>query len=323
MRVTRATRFGGPEVLVPGEAPAPIAGPGRLVVEVVAAGMLYVETQIRRGQLGGYFDVTPPYVPGGDVAGHVVSVGEDVDAAWVGKRVVARTSVSGGYAERSLHAVVDVVEVPAGVELPQAAALMPDAVTALALMDAADLRPGEWVLITASAGGLGSLLVQLAHAAGARVIGAARGTAKLELSRKLGAEAVVDYTGTDWTEHVRELTGGHGADLVFDGVGGQIGSDAFEVTADGGGFSAHGAPSGGFAVIDPATAENRRVTVRGIADVQLTPEAGRDLAIRALAEAAAGRLEPVIGRTYPLEKAADAHAAIEARDFVGKLLLLP
>jgi NADPH2:quinone reductase len=323
MRVIRATRFGGPEVLVPSEAPEPVAGPGQVVVEVSAAGVLFVETQIRRGQLHGYFDVEPPYVPGDDVAGLVIAVGEGVDSGWIGRLVVARRSVSGGYAEQALYPVENVVEVPGGMELPQAAALMPDAITALALMDAAEIKPDEWVLITASAGGLGSLLVQLAHAAGARVIGAARGKAKLDLSRELGADVAIDYTDPDWLEQVREVTGGHGADMVFDGVGGQLGTAAFKVTADGGGFSAHGAPGGGFAEIDPAEAERRGVTLRGIAHVQLALEDASRLAVRALAEAAAGRLRPVIGRTYPLEKAADAHTAIEARDFIGKLLLLP
>jgi NADPH2:quinone reductase len=293
------------------------------VVEVSAVGMLFVETQIRRGQLGEYFDVEPPYVPGGDVAGHVVSAGDGVDSAWVGRRVIARTSLSGGYAERSLHSVDDLVEVPTAMDLTQAAALMPDAVTALALMDAANLAPGEWVLVTAAAGGLGSLLVQLARAAGARVVGAARGKNKLDLGRELGAEAVVDYTDGTWAEQVREVTGGRGADMVFDGAGGRIGATAFEVTADGGRFSAHGAPSGGFAEVDPAEAERRGVVMRGIADVQLTARAANGLAVRALTEAAAGRLKPVIGRTFPLEKAADAHAAMEARDVIGKLLLLP
>jgi NADPH2:quinone reductase len=156
----------------------------------------------------------------------------------------------------------------------------------------------------------------------ARVIGAARGKQKLDLTRELGADAVVDYAERDWPERVREATGGHGADMVFDGVGGQIGGAAFEATASGGRFSAHGAPSGGFAELDAREAERRGVTVRGINDVRFAPADAKLLAERALAEAAAGRLKPVIGQTFPLEKAVDAHAAIEARDVIGKALLL-
>jgi NADPH2:quinone reductase len=319
MRVVQVTRFGDPDVLVPSEVPEPVAGPGQVVVDVVASGVLFVETQIRRGQLGEYFDVTPPYVPGGVVAGTVLSAGPDVPAGWIGRRVVADTDAA--YVERALVAVDALIEIPAELGPRQAMALFPDGITALKLMDRADIRAGEWVLITASAGGMGILLIQLAREAGARVIGAARGEAKLKLTREFGAEAAVDYTDADWAEQVRAVTDDQGADLVFDGVGGQVGADAFGVTADGGRFSAHGAPSGGFAPIDPAEADRRGVTVRGIADVQLAPDEAKVLAERAVAAAAEGRITPFLGPAFPLEKAADAHAAIEARTVIGKVLL--
>ncbi|HEV7973736.1 zinc-binding dehydrogenase [Amycolatopsis sp.] len=319
MRVVQVTRFGDPDVLVPSEAPEPVAGPGQVVVDVVASGVLFVETQIRRGQLGEYFDVTPPYVPGGAVAGTVLSAGPDVPAGWIGRRVVADTGAA--YVERALVAVDALIEIPAELDPRQAMALFPDGITALKLMDGAGIRPGEWVLITASAGGMGILLIQLAREAGARVVGAARGEAKLKLTRDFGAEAAVDYTHADWAEQVRAVTDDQGADLVFDGVGGQVGADAFGVTADGGRFSAHGAPSGGFAPIDPAEADRRGVTVRGIADVQLAPDEAKVLAERAVAAAAEGRITPFLGPSFPLEKAADAHAAIEARTVIGKVLL--
>jgi NADPH2:quinone reductase len=121
---------------------------------------------------------------------------------------------------------------------------------------------------------------------------------------------------------VREAIGVKGPDVVFDGVGGQIGRAAFEVTARGGRFSAHGAPSGAFAEIDPQEAERRGVTVRGIQHVQLAPADAKRLAERALSEAAGGRIRPVVGQTFPLERAVDAHAAIEGRGVLGKTLLL-
>src|SRR6266542_514117 len=287
MRVVEVTRFGGPEVLVPTEAADPVAAPGQVVVDVSAADVLFVETRIRRGGGGRYFDVTPPYVPGGGVAGRVRSVGEGVDPGWVGRPVVTSTAERGGYAEQ--------VAVPSE-------GLMP---------------------VTAAGGGLGILLVQLARVAGARAIGAARGKRKLDLILELGADAAVDYSQPDWTERVREATGGAGPDVVFDGAGGQIGLAAFEATARGGRFSAHGAASGGFAAIDPQEAERRGVTVRGIEQVRgAAPEIARRRLERALAEAAAGRIRPVIGQTFPLERAADAHAAIESRDVLGKTLLV-
>lgn len=168
--------------------------------------------------------------------------------------------------------------------------------------------------------GLGVVLVQLARAAGGQVIGAARGTRKLDAVRKAGAETAVDYTEPGWAERVRELTAGQGADVVLDGAGGQLGRAAFEVTADRGRFSAHGLSDGGFAGLDAEEAERRGVTVQPIA--QHAPAEFRRLATEALAEAAAGRITPVIGQTFPLARAADAHAAIEARATVAKTLLL-
>ena len=322
MRVVQATRFGGPEVLVTSEAPDPVAGPGQVVVDVSVAPVLFVDTQIRRGWGGEWFTVKPPYVPGVGVAGQVLSVGEGVDPGWAGRQVVTDTGERGGYAERAVAPAEGLIPVPDGLGLPEAAALLHDGRTALGLAEMARIRPGEWVLVTATGGGLGSLLVQLAHAAGARVIGAARGKPKLDLARELGAEAAVDYSEPGWPEQVREATGGPGPDVVFDGVGGQIGLAAFEITARGGRVSAHGAPSGGFAEIDPREAERRGVTVRGIQHVQFSPADGKRLIERVLSEAAAGRIRPVIGQTFSLERAADAHAAIEARGVIGKTLLL-
>jgi NADPH2:quinone reductase len=322
MRVIRAMRFGDPEVLVISAAPDPVAGPGQVVVEVSAADVLFVETQIRRGWGREYFTVEPPYVPGSAVAGQVISIGEGVDPGWLGRRVAAHTGGGGGYAEQAVVAAEGLIPVPDGLGAREAAALLHDGPTALGVFEQARIRPGEWVLVTAAGGGMGILLVQLAHAAGARVIAAARGKRKLDVARELGAESVVDYSEAGWPERVREMSGGRGLDLVFDGAGGQIGGAAFEVTVPGGRFSAHGAPSGGFAEIDPREAERRGVTVRGIDDVRFAPAEVKRLAERALVEAAAGRIRPVIGQTFPLARAADAHAAIEARDVIGKTLLL-
>ena len=170
---------------------------------------------------------------------------------------------------------------------------------------------------------MGLSLVQLAAVAGVHVIAAARGKRKLDLARELGADVVVDYSEPDWTDRVREATGGTGPTVVFDGAGGEIGRAAVAVAADGARISAHGAPSGGFAPIDPEEAARRGLTVRGIQDVQFGPEEFHRLAERALEEAAAGRIRPVIGRTFPLARAADAHRAIQAREVLGKALLLP
>lgn len=322
MRVVQALRFGGPEVLVPGDAPDPVAGAGQVVVDVAVAGVTFVETQIRRGIDKWHARPSLPYVPGGLVAGHVSSVGARVDPAWLGRRVIAGTRESGGFAERAVAKVEDLFAVPDGLGLPEAIALHSDGSTAQGLTEKAGIGPGDWVLVEAAAGGVGSLLVQLARSAGARVVGAARGARKLDLLRELGADVAVDYSEPSWTKRVLEATDGAGPDVVFDGVGGQIGRAAFEVTARGGRFSVHGASSGEVTLIDSAEALSRRVEVIGIEQLfDFGPNVAR-WAEQMMSQAAAGLVRPVIGQTFPLERAADAHAAIEDRTAVGKTLLL-
>ncbi|NSC23245.1 zinc-binding dehydrogenase [Streptomyces albus subsp. chlorinus] len=330
MQGIQMERFGGPEVLRPVELPEPVPGPGQAVVEVAYADVIFLETQVRRGEA--FFTPPLPYVPGGAVGGRIAAVGPGVGAAWRGRQVVARTvpadgaAAGGGYARRTLVAVETVSVLPHGVGLREATALAHDGPTAMRLFDnavtAGALRPGAWVLVLAAAGGLGALLVRLAKAAGARVVAAARGERKLTLAREeLGADAVVDYGEPGWTDRVRAAVGERGADVVFDGAGGDIGRAAFEVVARGGRFSAHGAPGGGFAEPDPGAAAARGVTLAGIEQVQFAPAEAKPLLDRALFEVAAERLRPVVGQTFPLEDAARAHAAIEAREVLGKTLL--
>ncbi|WP_046724487.1 zinc-binding dehydrogenase [Streptomyces xiamenensis] len=322
MRVVRVVRFGGPEVLVTGEAPDPVAGQGQVVVDAAVAGMTFVETRIRQGTDPWHATPRLPYIPGGLVAGRVGAVGAGVDPRWRGRRVLAGTGETGGFAERAAVAERDLFRVPDGLGLPEATALYSDGATAQGLAERAGLHRGEWVLVEAAAGGVGSLLVQLARAAGARVIAAARGGRKLALARELGAEVAVDYTAPDWTARVREATGGTGADLVFDGVGGRIGREAFTVTARGGRFSVHGAAGGEATVIGPDEARRRGVEVIGIEQLYgFGPHTGR-WARRMMTRAAAGEIRPVIGQTFPLHRAAAAHAAMEDRTALGKTLLL-
>ncbi|WP_030300518.1 zinc-binding dehydrogenase [Streptomyces katrae] len=317
MRAIRVDGYGGPEVLVPVELADPVPGAGEVVVRAEAVDTIYVETQIRGGW-GASFGIHPPYVPGGAAAGTVAAVGEGVDPAWRGRRVVAAPGTKGTYAELVRVPVELLVPVPDGLESAEAAALAHDGVTGSGIVDGVGIEPGDRVLILGAAGGMGTLLVQMAVAAGAYVVGAARGEQKLALVRELGADRAVDYTEPGWTEAV-----GGPVDVLLDGVGGELGLAGFGLVRDGGRVSAHGAPGGGFTELDPAEVERRGIALRGIAEVQFPPEVITRLAGRALAEAAAGRLRPVIARRFPLAEAADAHRAIEARTVPGKALLIP
>ncbi len=322
MRAIRVDRFGGPEVLTPVELPDPVPGPGEVVVRAEAVDTIFVETRIRQGTAGDWFGITVPYVPGGAAAGTVVAVGAQVSPDWLGRGVLAGSGTKSAYAELVATELVRAWPVSAGLDLRTAAALGHDGVTALGVLEKVGLNSGERVLILAAAGGMGLLLVQLAVAAGAQVVGAARGSEKLDLVRKLGAQAV-DYGQPGWEDAVRDAFGGRPADLLLDGAGGSLGAQGFELVANGGRVSAHGAASGGFASVEREYAAQRGLTVRGIADVQFGPKERARLGAAALDLAAAGRLRPWIGLELPLERAAEAHRAIEERRVVGKALLIP
>jgi len=316
MRAILMSEFGPPAVLVPAEVPDPVAGPGQVVVAVEYAGVTFIETQVRAGRAPNPA-LAPrlPVVPGNGAGGVVASVGEGVDPALAGARVVTTTGGSGGYAERVAVPATGLVAVPDGLGLPEAMALLADGRTALALVRAAAPRAGETVLVEAAAGGLGSLLVQIVAAAGARVIAAAGSPRKLALATELGAARGVDYGRPDWAERLDEAV-----DVVFDGVGGAVGRAAFGLLRRGGRFCAFGLASGTFTAIAGEEAAGRGVTV--VRGLRLEPAEMNALSSAALAEAAAGRLRPVIGQTFPLSRAADAHAAMEARATLGKTLLV-
>ena len=310
MRAVRMIEFGGPEVLVVTEVPDPEPGPGQVLIEVAAAAVVFVDTQVRAG--GGPRRPELPVIPGNGVAGVITRVGEGVGSELIGAQVVSATGGSGGYAERAVTDAAGVIPVPPGLSLRDAAALLADGRTALGLVRAAEPAAGEWVLVEAAGGGVGSLLVQLCVAAGARVIAAAGGPQKLALAGTFGAEVLVD-TRPDWAASVPAPV-----DLVFDGVGGEVGRAALSLVAPGGRFCVHGAASGSMTGTSGFPGE--AITLGAL---PRDPDSLRELAASALAEAAAGRLRPTIGQTFPLAEAAAAHTAIEARATIGKTLLIP
>ncbi|WP_329120597.1 zinc-binding dehydrogenase [Streptomyces sp. NBC_01465] len=321
IKAAQVREFGAPEVLRTTDIPAPTPGPGEVLIQVSHIDTLFVETQIRAGWGRDYFDEQPPYIPGGAASGTVIATGPDTDPSWKGRRVVAGPGIKGAYAEQITASTAQLTPIPANVNLLDAAALATDGVTANGIAETTRIEKGDRVLILGAAGGMGTLLVQMAHAAGAYVVGAARGAEKLALITHLGADAAVDYATPTWLTEARKALGADGATVILDGVGGELGLQAFTLAADGARISAHGAPSGGFAPLDPAEAERRNITVRGIAELQFATEDRTRLVTRTLAQAAAGELHPTIARTYPLEHAAEAHKAIEARALAGKAIL--
>ena len=311
MRAVVMREFGPPEVLEPAEVDevdGVQAGPGEVVIEVELANVTFVETQVRAGRPP-HPSMLPalPAILGNGVGGTVTG----------GRRVVASLNGTGGYAERAVVPAARLIEVPDGVTLRDAVALLADGRTALALAGRAGLRTGDTVLVEAAAGGVGTLLVQIARNAGARVVALAGQPRKLAIARDLGADLTVDYSQDGWETQVRDAVGE--VDVVFDGVGGDIGRAAFGLLAPGGRFCPFGMASGSFAPVTAELAQARQVTIR--AGAAASPEELAGLVRTALAETAAGRLRPVIGQEFELAAAAAAHAAIEARTTVGKTLL--
>jgi NADPH2:quinone reductase len=316
MRVVWLREFGEPEVLTLGEAPEPVAGPGQVMVDVEFVNITFVETQFRATGFGP-FAATLPMVPGNGVGGVVASVGAGVEPDLVGARVVTSTGGSGGYAERVAVDADAVFRVPNEVAMDTAVALLADGRTATMMTRAAAIRPGERVLVEAAAGGVGSLIVQLAKAAGAQVVAAVGGARKAGIATELGADVAVDYTDEGWTKRVQDTVGA--VDVVFDGVGGAIARTAFELLDRGGRMVSFGLASGSWADVSEELATERGVT---LVRPSATPAELREYTESALAEAAEGRLRPVIGQRFPLGEAAAAHAAIQSRATVGKTLLV-
>lgn len=316
MRAAVVTEFGGPEVLRAVDVAEVTAGPGELIIEVEAAEVLFLDTQLRSGWGKEYFKVEPPFVPGAGVAGVVGAVGAGVDPGLVGRRVIAGTGSvgtyrGGGYAERVAVPETEVFPIPGELDPAVALAALHDGATALAQLDRAALGPDRRVLITAAAGSLGHWLVPLAAAAGATVIGAVRGHAKLARVGELGAAEAVDYSEPGWADRVGPV------DVVFDGVGGDLGRAAYKIIKPGGLFLGYGAASGDFA--EPSG--NPDVTVVGL--YQPDPADWRERPARALKHLEARLINPTVGDSFALADAAAAHAAVEARTTVGKTVLRP
>jgi len=299
--------FGPPQVLGPAEVAEPQPGPGEVVIDVEAASITFVETQVRAGK--------PPHPS--MLPALPAILGNGVGGTVAGRRVVASLNGTGGYAEFAVAPAARLVEVPDGLAMRDAVALLADGRTALGLAGRASPRAGETIVVEAAAGGVGTLLVQLARQAGARVVALAGRPDKLAVARDLGADLAVDYSQDGWAEQVRDAVG-H-VDVVFDGVGGGIGLAAFGLLGAGGRFCPFGMAGGSFAPVSAELARDRQVSV--LRGAPASTEELLALVQTALAEAAAGRLRPVVGQEFGLGEAAAAHAAIEARQTIGKTLL--
>lgn len=318
MYAIRQYEFGPAENLRHEEVPDPAPGPDQVLVDVSAAGVHLLDTSVRRGERGGPFPLPElPMTPGREVAGVVTALGDGADARWLGKRVVAHLGqAGGGYAELAVVNTASLHELPDHVSDDEAVAMIGTGRTAVGVLGIAQLTKDDVVLVTAAAGGLGSLFVREAKAVGARVVGAAS-TAKLDLVRELGADQVVDYTRPDWADGVGEVS------VVLDGVGGDAGRAALELLGVGGRIVLYGWSSGTPTRIETADLYRGGLTASVAVGPRLLKGMNlRELEERALELLAERRLTPLT-TTFPLRDAAGAHTALETRATTGKVVLKP
>ncbi|WID94993.1 zinc-binding dehydrogenase [Bosea vestrisii] len=329
MKAIQYSRFGGPEVLDTVEIDQPSPGPGEVLIAVGAVGVNFFEVLMRQDR----YVVTPPlpFSPGVEIAGTIAALGEGVATFSVGERVAAALYLagaqSGGYAEYVAVNADVVVRLPEALPFAAATALQVQGLTALHLLRG-NPAAGRNVLISAAAGGVGSLLVQLAKRAGAkRVIAMASSNEKLALAQGIGADAGVDYTQPDWPEQVRALTDGAGPDLIFDASGGDIPAQCLALLAPFGRLVLYGPLS--IADFRPDAEELKALIFgnRAVAGFSLLPNLTSERLAHDLGElfalVTAGELKLLPGGSFPLAQASAAHAALESRQSAGKLVLVP
>jgi NADPH:quinone reductase len=328
VKAIRQYEFGPAEKLRYEEVPDPVPGEGQVLIEVAAAGVHLLDTSIRGGMTGGPFPAPDlPMTPGREVAGVAAAVGPGVDEAWIGKRVVVHLGMaSGGYAERAVAAAASLHELPDDLDASTAVAAIGTGRTALVVLDAAHLTADDVVLIPSAAGGLGSLFVQAARNVGAVAVGLAGGPEKVERVRGLGADVAVDYREPDWPERVTTALDGRAPTVLLDGVGGTVGRAGLELLDVGGRIVMFGWTSGSVTEFTSADLAERGLSAAwaiGLTNIVRRYGGLRPLETRALAEAAAGRLVPVVHPPFPLSDAAGAHRALEGRGVTGKVVLAP
>jgi putative PIG3 family NAD(P)H quinone oxidoreductase len=323
MRAIVITQPGGPQVLEIQDVPDPTAGPGDVLVRVAAAGVNRADLMQRMG----HYPPPPgaPEYPGLEVSGTVEALGEGVEDWSVGDHVGALLS-GGGYAELVAVPAGQLLPVPTGVPLVEAAALPEVACTVWAnVFMTAQLQPGEVLLVHGGSSGIGTMAIQLARAAGAHVAVTAGTAEKLERCRELGAEILVNYKEQDFVEVVREATQGHGADVVLDTIGAKYLARNVELLAPNGRQVTIGLQGGTRAELDLGLLMRKRAAVIA-ASLRARPAAEKATIVAAVREHVwplieDGAVRPVVHTTMPLAEASAAHELLEASTHVGKVLL--
>ena len=320
MRAIQISQHGGPDVLTPVDIDIPEPRPGEVLIRTTAVGVNYIDTYFREG----VYARGLPFVPGSEGAGVIEAVGPDTPDFIAGDRV-AWCQAPGSYAQYVVAPFDALVAVPEGVDDDVAASMLLQGLTAHYLItDTHRADPGDTILITAGAGGVGQLLIQLAVTRGFRVITTTSTPEKAELCRSLGAEQVLLYPEAT-PDRIREFSGG-GVAVVFDGVGKDTFDDSLASLARRGSLVLFGAASGPVPPVDPQrlnAAGSVFLTRPTLADYIATTQEYRERAAEVLGALVDGSLQLSVGATFGLTEAADAHRALQSRQTTGSVVLDP
>src|SRR5579863_2770697 len=322
MKALQVTQPGGPEAMELVDVPAPEPKASEAVVKLAASGVNFIDVYFREGR----YKAPMPFVLGQEGAGVVTSVGADVKSVKKGHRV-AWTGLLGSYSEYAAVPADRLVPIPAGVTDQQAAAAMLQGMTAHYLShDTYPLKRGEIALVHAAAGGVGLLLVQMAHNIGAHVIATVSTDAKAKLAREAGADDIILYTQADFEAETKRLTGGKGVHVVYDSVGKTTFEKGLNILRPRGLMALFGGSSGAVPPFDPIVLSQKGslyLTRPTLNHYIATREELVERSAAVFAMIASGKLKLRIAHTYPLTEAQRAHRDLEGRKTTGKLLLIP
>jgi len=322
MKAVVFEKVGGPEVLKIAEIPKPEVKPGMVLIKVRAAGINFADTLFRRGQY--MMQPTFPDTPGLEAAGVIEAVGDGVTNLKPGQRVAAMGSKM--YAEYALAPATQVVPIPDSMNFEEGAAFPIQVLTAWHMLHTSHkTERGQTVLVHSAAGGVGVVAVQIAKAAGARVIGTVSSDSKVGLVKEHGADEVINYATHDFAEETNRLTGGRGVDLILDAVGATTMEKGLTCLAPFGHLILYGRAGGPPEPLNLFRLFERSVKVSGFTLYAVAPapevmRRGIEESLRLIAEK---KVRIVIGKTLPLAQAAEAHRFMESRQSIGKLLLIP
>lgn len=316
--------FGPPEDLVVETTDDPVAGPDQLLVDVAAAAVVYPDLLMLADKY--QYKASPPYIPGGEVAGVVVGVGERVAGWSIGDRVLGGHGATGGYAELCAIPAANARRLPDSVDFTAAAGLnYAYGTTLYGLQHRAGLREGETLLVLGAGGSVGLSAVEIGKLMGAHVIAAASTDRKLDVCRQRGADDTINYATEDLKERARQLTDGRGVDVVYDCVGGDTAEQALRAIAWEGRFLVVGFTAG-----IPSIPLNlvllKSCQVVGVFYGAMTvrePARSAEIVEQLIDWVSSGKLQPYVSGHYPLERAGEALRAIKDRTVVGKVVITP